>query len=139
MDEAYSPLKVYIASRFPDRDDCLYLKGQLEARGYQVTSTWLTPADGNSANMATLRGKHVECRQRAIKDIEDIKAADVVVLMSPKKAHRNGTGGRHVECGISIALGKPIILVGERENVFHYHPLVRVVGDEMGVYGALGA
>ena len=39
---------------------------------------------------------------------------------------RSGRGGRHVEFGLAIAWGKPVYLVGERENVFHWLPQVRV-------------
>lgn len=36
-------------------------------------------------------------------------------------------GGRHAELGGAIFLGKPVILVGSPEHVFHRHPLVTVV------------
>lgn len=33
-------------------------------------------------------------------------------------------GGRHVECGIGLATGARIIVVGYRENIFHWLPRV---------------
>lgn len=129
MTSPYQPLKIYLASPFEDREEMLVLKQMLEARGAIVTSTWLTPADGNESNMATIADKFHECRTRALKDIEDIVSADVVVLRKPKDKHRvPTTGGHHVETGICIGIGKPIVVYGARENVFHYLPLVKVVG-----------
>ena len=33
-------------------------------------------------------------------------------------------GGRHVEFGMALALGKPIFVYGHKENIFHYLPQV---------------
>jgi hypothetical protein len=38
----------------------------------------------------------------------------------------NKGGGRHVEFGYGMAKGKRLVLIGERENVFHDHPSVEV-------------
>ena len=122
----YSTLKIYIASRWDDRPDALLIKKFIEDKGLICTSTWLTPHDEQS--MDALKGGAIEKpRQRAVKDFEDIDAADVYLVYSPKKSHRNGTGGKHVELGYALAKGKTCVLVGERENIFHYHPAVRVV------------
>lgn len=124
MTSPYKPLRVYLAAPFEARDEMLALRKSLEDRGVEVTSTWLTPADGNDNNMATLQDKFQECRTRAVKDVEDIVACDVGVIRKPKEWHRQPTtGGHHCEAGIFIALGKPFAVYGARENVFHYHPL----------------
>ena len=123
----YQPLKVYLASPLEDREEMLILRSMLEMRGVICTSTWLTPADGNDSNMASLQNKFHECRCRAIKDVEDILEADVFILNKPKAKHKvPTTGGHHVELGICIGTGKPIILYGDRENVFHYLPQVQL-------------
>lgn len=127
MTNPYSPLKIYLAAPFEDRDEMLELKARLEKAGCVVTSTWLTPADGNDNNMASMQNKFGECRCRAIKDIEDILESNVLVLRKPKAKHRvPTTGGHHVEVGICIGTGKPVVLYGDRENVFHYLPQVQV-------------
>ena len=126
----YDPIKLYIASRFQDREDALALKERLQARGALVTSTWLTPLDGNNANMATLNGRYQECRARATCDLDDIVGSDAVVVMSPLKAHKSGTGGRHVELGFAVGVGKPVFLLGSRENVFHYLPHIQLLLSE---------
>lgn len=128
----YSKLKIYLAAPFEERDVMLEIKAHLEANGGIVTSTWLTPDDSLSMNQLAKQSStmHHECRVRAMKDVEDIAAADVGVLYKPKAIHKKPTtGGHHVETGIFLATGKPLFIFGDRENVFHYHPLVRVVSS----------
>lgn len=128
MTNPYSPLKVYVASRWDDRDKAMEIKAQLEGAGLICTSTWLTPHDEQSMNALAAEGDMVsKARQRAVKDCEDINAADVYLVYSPKESHRNGTGGKHVELGYALAQGKASVVIGDRENIFHYHPLVRRV------------
>jgi nucleoside 2-deoxyribosyltransferase len=56
----------------------------------------------------------------ALQDVEDVKAADVLVFWTdPTKAIVRG--GRHAEFGMAVILGIPILVVGkEHENIFHY-------------------
>lgn len=132
MTNPYSPLKVYVAARWDDRPVALELRRQLEKQGLIVTSTWLTEHDNQSMDALKARGKNrvvAESRERAIKDFEDIDEADVLLVYSPKSSFRNATGGKHVETGYALANSKPVFILGERENIFHYHPLARVVGS----------
>lgn len=134
MTNGYEPFKIYLAAPFEERDWMLRLKDMLESRGAKVTSTWLTPVDGNENNMAAMRDRFDDCRCRAIQDIEDIKEADVVVIYKPKELHRKPTtGGHHVELGLAIGFGIPVIIFGDRENVFHYLPQVTVVSSFEGL------
>lgn len=132
MTNPYSPLKVYLAAPFEERPVVIHIKECLEARGVIVTSTWLTDAD--TASMDALKSNpdslFANARMRALKDYEDIDEADVVVLYKPKAIHKRPTsGGHHDEVGYAHGTGKPVVIYGERENVFHYHPLVSTVGS----------
>lgn len=53
----------------------------------------------------------------------DIKLSDLLVLLTESASALVGgtatSGGRHVETGFALALGKPVIVVGAPENVFH--------------------
>jgi hypothetical protein len=60
-------------------------------------------------------------------DLEDVRAADALVVIKPTTSHRDSTGGHHVETGIALERGLPIILLGEAENVFHQHERVHVL------------
>lgn len=128
MDNPYSPIKVYIAAPFEHRPEALRLKAELERHGLIVTSTWLTDADGNSANMATISNRFHDCRMRAIKDVDDIRRADYFVLIKPQHWHRAPTtGGHQAEQMAAWLMGKPSFILGSRENVFHYLPGVETV------------
>jgi hypothetical protein len=47
-------------------------------------------------------------------------AADAVIIFTEIPNATPATGGRHVEFGLALAQGKRVIVVGPRENVFHY-------------------
>ena len=56
----------------------------------------------------------------AREDCEDLMAADAVIIFTEIPNTVLATGGRHVEFGLALAQGKRVIVVGPRENVFHY-------------------
>lgn len=113
-------LKVYLASRHEDRPDIIKVRKQLIRNGIGVTSRWLL--EGGILKTPIVENEKEGSLHVLRNDIEDIDAADVVVVFSPKKAFGNSTGGRHVEFGYALGTNKPLILVGWRENVFHWHP-----------------
>ena len=131
MTSPYMPIKVYLAAPFEERPVMLYIKEQLEKHGVIVTSTWLTPDDNQSMNkLQAMSNKHDQCRKRAIVDFVDIDEANYFVVYKPSTIHKvPTTGGHHVETGYALGKGKPVIVYGERENVFHYHPSVLVAFD----------
>jgi hypothetical protein len=97
------PLQIY-------RTDLLRL-------GHVCTARWIDQKlDADSdANM----------RDRATMDLEDLELAGVLVAFTeaPRAmVEHGGRGGRHVELGYALSRGKKILLVGPRENVFHYLP-----------------
>lgn len=91
-----------------------------------VTSRWID-------------GKHdgIPAQICAIDDLEDIDAADALVLVNPRHLHGSGRGGRHVELGYALARGKRVLLVGDRENVFHSHPSVECYATLDDAFSAL--
>jgi len=60
-------------------------------------------------------------------DLADVRSAEALVLINPKKWANSGTGGRHTEVGYALCLGLPIFVLGEPTNLFHAQQLVRVV------------
>ena len=118
-------LSVYLASRHEDRPDIIKVRRQLVANGIHVTSRWLL--EGGVLKTPIVENEKEGSLHVLKNDLEDIDAADVVVVFSPKKAFGNSTGGRHVEFGYALGTNKPLILVGWRENVFHWHPKVITV------------
>lgn len=107
-------LKVYIAAPYPWRDSAIHVMRQLVDVGVQVTSTWLVVQEEMADASARV-------------DLADVARADVLIAINPPGWEEQGTGGRHVELGYALALKRPVVLVGQPSNVFHYlDDIVRV-------------
>lgn len=112
------PCPVYLAARYSRREELCGYRSDLEALGFTVTSRWL---NGNhqvdEQGLSTEAGR-AERERFAREDYEDVRAADLVIAFTEQPRQTNSRGGRHVELGIAIGLGTPILIVGPRENVF---------------------
>ena len=62
-------------------------------------------------------------------DEEDVRLADDGLVLIAESEGRCVPGGKHVETGIALALGRSVYVIGRRENIFHWHPDVRVFAD----------
>lgn len=86
-------MKTYFAARWERRDEIREL-----VRGLPTTSRWLSQEVGASG------------------DLDDIRAADCLCLFTEKGSFPRG--GRMVEFGYALALGKRMIVIGPDENIF---------------------
>lgn len=114
-------MKLYLAARYSRKDEMKAYAGMLRRGGYIVTSRWLDDPGEEWTDK--------ECpvwKERAIIDLEDVEEADVVVSFTHPRDTMTSGGGRHVEFGYGYALGKIMIIIGEKENVFHHLPGVRI-------------
>ena len=106
-------MKLYIAARFEHRPELRPYRDQLWALGHQVVSTWLDEV-ARPEGMS----KKVFWKKLALKDVAEIKSADVLILDTHVASDR---GGKEVEYG--IALGgfqtQQLWIVGPQRNVFH--------------------
>lgn len=130
-------MKVYLCGRYSRRDELRGVRGTLAALGHTCTSRWLNTTweggDGSGSSAAP-----PEYRQRfAVTDLEDVARADVLVAFT-EPPNSGGRGGRHVELGAALALGKRVIVVGHYENLFCHHPLVEFVKDKAEMASLLG-
>ena len=109
---------VYLAAPFALRDRARSMRDVLKLKGIGCSSRWL---DGES----------VLNDEWARIDLSDVNAADGLVLLNPDGWEEKGTGGRWVEFGYALSHAKPILLIGERSNIFchltHLHQI-----DELG-------
>lgn len=71
---------------------------------------------------------HVKRGIFAQEDWDHMLAADCVVSFTEPKDTSSRRGGRHVEFGGALALGKRLIVIGHRENIFHCLPQVEFFG-----------
>lgn len=112
---------VYLSSRFERRAELSAYSDDLARLGVEVTSRWVAaPTDPNGLTDDAWR-------ELARKDVEDIRRADALVLFT--EPGRAGAGGRHVEFGVALGLGKRLLVVGGVENLFHRLENVQVVPD----------
>lgn len=107
-------MKIYLASRYSRMRELRGYREQLNAKGHVITSRWL---DGEHE---AADGDESQWRRFAEDDCADIRRAECVISFTEPSTTPTPRGGRHVEFGFALALHKQIIIVGHRENVFHY-------------------
>lgn len=114
-------MKIYIACPWVHKIAAAATAILVRREGHEVTSRWhdrttdgLDPAGTDSP--------FDECRREAIHDVEDVFRSDAVLVLNIEKSE-----GKAVEQGIAIALHLPIVVVGQRSNVFQYLDNVKVV------------
>lgn len=115
-----SPVKIYLAARYSRNAEMRGVRDVLQALGYEVTSRWIDQHGGNlleSIVAEQLNAEPEACSKYAEIDVADLKAADIVISFT--SASGGGKGGRHIEFGLALGLGKRLIICGPRENVFH--------------------
>jgi hypothetical protein len=112
----------YLASRYSRRDELNLYRAELEKHENRVTSRWL---DGTHSMQDDVKpGQYADAEQRrfAMEDYSDLQQAEVVISFTEEPRSPHGRGGRHVEFGIALAMRKLCVIIGPRENVFHYYP-----------------
>lgn len=108
-------LKLYIAGRYSKLKELKEESQAFVKAGMQITASWLdNKEEGMSFN------------DIAVIDLKDVDEADVLVLYTEPYGTQVPGGGRHVEFGYALAKGKKMVIVGPLENVFHWHPEVKV-------------
>lgn len=141
-------MKTYLAARYSRREELCGYRTQLQAIGYNVQARWLngehqlddvgTPIGENGEALVegSLRSGEktserdqseiaVKLRTRfAMDDWEDVSTADIVISFTEAPRSKPNRGGRHVEFGIALANHARIIVIGHRENIFHWLPQV---------------
>jgi len=121
-------MKVYIAGQFNSKAQRLLDTALLVKNGIDVTSRWMYETVPHTANVTDLPDAyHAET---AMADLEDIDNADALLMFVPTEKELVDTpiraasrGGRHFEMGYAYRAGKPIYIIGPKENVFHFLPL----------------
>ena len=124
------PRTIYLAARYSRNEEMRGVRDVLQALGYEVTSRWIDQHGGNlleSIVAEKLNADPAECSKYAAVDVDDLTRADTVVSFT--SADGGGKGGRHIEFGLALGLGKRLVIVGPRENVFHTLPQVEWYPD----------
>lgn len=106
-------MKFYIAAQ--NQIMARAVANMLTENGHEVTARWL-----NKDFNRTTTYSQEDRRQIAAEDFNDIANADALVLCS---APLRASGGKFVEAGIAMGLGKKIYVLGHRENMLLWHPM----------------
>lgn len=122
-------MKFYLASRYSRREELCGYARQLESLGHTIVTRWL--AGNNQIDDAGLsaEAKQEERIRFATEDLADLMAADICLSFTETPRGTNSRGGRHVEFGAALAKGLRCVIIGPRENVFHYLPEVEIYSD----------
>lgn len=123
-----SAVSVYLAARFSRIEEMRDRRNDLSKLGIRVTSRWLNGGhewEGTPDDLIP----PAEAARFAREDLEDIHAADVMIAFTEPPRSNASRGGRHIEAGFALAMNKPLIVVGYRENVFYCLPQVLFFPD----------
>lgn len=113
-------MKVYLAARFSRRHECHELAKILQSIGHTITSRWVLPdADHVLPAGQSQQASDLERRRFAMEDCEDVRACDWIISLM-QEPRDNSRGGRHIEFGMGLGLGKRLTIIGPRETVFHH-------------------
>lgn len=109
-------MRLYLAAKFSKRAIVLVIAKSLTRSGHQVQARWLTNhVDDGSPEIQS---------QWAMEDLEDLEAADRVIVFQLPLRDPEPSVGRHIELGYALGRGKPVVLVGDRNCVFHHLPII---------------
>jgi len=138
-------MKIYLAACYSRRVELLGYRAELEAMGYVVTSRWLNGShqisssgvpigDSGEALIEGDDGGQSEEAKRlrqsfAQEDVADLDEATVIIAFTEPPRSTASRGGRHVEFGVALGWSMSdgdyrLIVVGYRENLFHWLPAV---------------
>lgn len=107
-------MRIYLAARWRRMGELSDYAKLLREDGHFITARWV---DGAERDLTR------ECN--AIMDYGDVAAADIVLSFTEAYQSEHSGGGRHVEFGMGYALGKKCVIVGEKEQIFHWLPGVK--------------
>jgi len=112
-------MNIYLAAQFKEQETMRIWRSVLHENNlFYVTSRWLDHTEElNSADATT----------KALIDLEDIDASDVVISYTLNRGDMFTGGGRHIEFGYAYARNKKLINIGGYESVFHSLPNVITV------------
>jgi len=121
-------VKYYFASRYSDHPLMRQRRNELLAAWpeSEVVSRWIDAHGGTIQQSFTQGILNTEMDMvwatGGHPDVLDVMACDILVSFGHKEG--GGQGGRHVEFGMGMALGKRLVLIGVREHIFHTAPQV---------------
>ena len=107
---------IYVAALYSTRDQVRSEVVPLLGRaGHIVTARWLWEDEPPGSERAS-----------AVKDLEDVRRSDALLLLTLPYGTMYKGGGRAWEAGYAMGLGKRTYVLGDHEIIFCHHPEVRI-------------
>ena len=126
-------MKVYIAAPYGAREQVREYCDSLLKLGHTPMSRWAYGSRPITTG-TTRSAPHLsdaEADTYAQGDLVDVSRSDCLIMLTEDAsdilAGGAASGGRHIELGYALAIGKTVIVVGDPENIFHRSGLVRRV------------
>lgn len=107
-------MKVAIGASYNRKHDMRAVADELKLLGVNVVSRWLEEPESAPSNGGYLR-------DRAHIDLADVRDCDYFVRF----VSATNTGGHLVEMGYALALGKTVIVVGGKQNIYDHLLCIR--------------
>lgn len=121
-------MRIYIAAPFAARPLVATYADALRRWGHECTSTWASSTrEIQVSTLGASWGTSDEgVREHALGDLKDVMRSDALIMLTAGHVLAAGvpdqrlhTGGRHTELGMAVAAGKPCVVIGWPENIFH--------------------
>jgi hypothetical protein len=109
-------MKLYLAAMYSHKTKIAEAAKELTDLSFKVTSTWFKEPWAPNVQMKDLTADDHSFYAR--RDLQEIEDADLLVFFSEEGA--TPRGGRHVEFGYALRGKLPILVIGPKENIFHY-------------------
>ena len=116
--------RFYLASRYARRRELTNYALETVMKGHVVTSRWITGKHELPGIDETFDEIPDYALSFALEDFEDIQSCETLICFTESPNSKISRGGRHVEFGLALALGKDVVIIGPRENVFHTFPKI---------------
>lgn len=112
--------RIYLAGRYSDKELITERATDLARAGHKIVSRWIAEPHPPQTQLSDITTGELVAYANI--DITDIHRCDTFLFFSVDPLVPTHRGGRHVEFGYALALGKRIVVFGPKENIFHYIP-----------------
>ena len=97
-------MKIYVAGKFEDHDECRKIMDSLEQAGHVITCDWTVHYFSDKKCP-----KERRLKEHCLDDINGVKNCDCLVFNALNERNYRGA---LVEMGIAIGLNKPVLVLG---------------------------
>ena len=111
-------MKIYIASRYENKDAIRELAKVLKVEKFEVVSTWHKEKYDPNIQLENLTPARM--RTLSLRDLTEIESCNALLIYT--YGCEQSRGGMHFENGYADANEKKIYIIGPRITIFHFLP-----------------